>query len=109
MVHPAAVADTLLRWAGGSGYTGGEAAADPEAVSLLLRAACALWRASPNDSVQARQLEHVRALAALLRSPYRQPKRRRRRSDAAVPPGTSQQICQRQSAYSGRLASMARG
>eukprot|EP01043_Picozoa_sp_COSAG02_P003558 COSAG02_NODE_87_length_38906_cov_69.688697_16_plen_524_part_00 len=68
MVHPAAVADTLLRWAGGSGYTGGEAAADPEAVSLLLRAACALWRASPNDSVQARQLEHVRALAALLRS-----------------------------------------
>eukprot|EP01043_Picozoa_sp_COSAG02_P052315 COSAG02_NODE_5616_length_4179_cov_20.754558_1_plen_518_part_00 len=68
MVHPAAVSDTLLRWAAGNGYTGGEAGADPEAVALLLRAACALWRASPNDSVRGRQLEHVRGLAELLRS-----------------------------------------
>ena len=68
MVHPAAVADTLLRWAAGSGYTGGGKPADPAAVALLLRTACALWRASPNDAVRARQLEHVQALAALLRS-----------------------------------------
>lgn len=67
MVHPAAVSDTLLRWAAETGYTGGKTE-DPGAVALLLRAACDLWRASPNDVVRARQLEHVQALTALLRN-----------------------------------------
>jgi hypothetical protein len=65
MVHPAAVSDTLVRWA--AGKSGEASASDPTAVALLLRAACALWRASPNDEVRARQMQQVHALAAALR------------------------------------------
>lgn len=69
MVHPAAVSDTLVRNAAASSYrlAGDKSAADPGAVALWLRAACALWRASPNDEVRDRQLQQVRHLVAALR------------------------------------------
>ena len=67
-VHPAAVSDTLLRWARPIGWSTAKEPKDPAAIAGFLRAACALWRASPNDEVQARQLDQVHALTKVLRS-----------------------------------------